>query len=130
MPTYEVQYRDGHSSMVHGNTRSQAKYNKFIDVADCFESFVDFLKFVRSVRKVQPPASTYDFIERQYGMRFSVGQRVDITGEGVDTKSGEVIYPLCGNGAYVSVHVDGRDVAGLFHPMSLTSSRSSVAEKE
>lgn len=133
MPTYDVRYKFGDDvpSYVHGETRSKAKYNKYLDVADCFESFKEFVAAIKSVRKVAAPDNAYDFIERQYGSRFFVGQRVVVKdGDNSETESGTVVFPSGGNGSYVSVMLDDRGHVGLFHPMSLRTFPSPRADTE
>ena len=123
MATYEITYRHcDEVSYSHGLTASQARYRHWGQVGDCFDSFKDFLCTIKSVRKVPHVAGAYDFITRQYGTAFNVGDIVTITGEGSATgKVGEVIHPN-GQGAYVSVLLDGDTC--LFHPMSLIVNNS------
>ena len=118
MATYEITYTEGMgSSYAHGLTPSQARYNKWLDLDGCFETFRDFLMCIESVRKVPAPYGAYGFIERQYGKRFLVGQRVVINDSGNSKEErGEVVYPLGGNGSYVSILLDGGKHVGLFHP--------------
>jgi hypothetical protein len=120
MATYEISYYgDDLTSYAHGLTASQAKYNHYCAVGDCFDDFKSFITNVKSVRKVSHVKGAYDFIERQYGVEFNVGDNVEIVGEGSATgKVGEVIHPS-GHGAYVNVLLDGKQC--LFHPMSLTT---------
>ena len=122
MPTYEITYTEGMgTSHAHGLTPSQARYNKWLDLDGCFETFRDFLMCIKSVRKVPAPSGAYDFIERQYGKRFLVGQMVSIVDlEGGNEERGEVVYPLGGNGSYVSILLDGSKHVGLFHPGGIT----------
>jgi hypothetical protein len=118
MATYQISYH-WHDEVSHayGKTAGQAKYNHYMHVGDCFDSFKDFLKTIKSVRKVPDLIGAYDFIERQYGVKFEVGQAVIIIGEGIATgEVGEVIHPI-GQGSYVSVLLGGERC--LFHPMSL-----------
>lgn len=86
-------------------------------------SFKQALQTVRSVRLNHVPSSEgYDVLERQYGKRFNVGDRVQIApGEGsASGMVGTVAYP---GGPTVHVHValDGRPDSrpAIFHPMSV-----------
>lgn len=128
MNTYEISYHDtDQTSKASGLTAGQAKYSHFGIVGDCFENFRDFLMCVKSVCKVAHISGSYDYIERQYGKVFQVGERVVIVGEGSATgKIGEVIHPS-GNGAYVHVFLDGHKC--LFHPMSLSHIEATKCER-
>lgn len=122
MATYQISYKHcDHVSHAHGLTASQAKYRHFLRVGDCFDGFGAFVKTIKSVRKVPHISGAYEFIKRQYGVDFEVGQYVQIVGEGTATGMiGEVIHPS-GEGAYVSVLLDGDTC--LFHPMSLIETK-------
>ena len=124
MPTFEISYHDyNHVSHVHGATRGAAKYSKFLDLDGAVETFRDFQRMVKSVRKVGPQANAYDYIERQYGRKFRVGEIVTVTGEGaeIEGRSVEVVHPQS-SGCYVNVLLDG--AVALMHPMSLTQRNS------
>ncbi|NCC52441.1 MAG: hypothetical protein EOM20_14650 [Spartobacteria bacterium] len=51
-PTDDVEY--GEIGKIRSMTRSQARYQRYLDIADCFHSFRDFLAYEHEQRQLTP----------------------------------------------------------------------------
>lgn len=104
-------------------TPGKAKYEAFLEVSDCWDmTFPQFLKMVRSCRLCDRPSSDgYDVIERQYGKRFRVGDRVRFNaseGPKYDGVEGDVVAPD-GPSVHVRVYLPNHERPVFVHPHSV-----------
>lgn len=123
MNHYDVTVQDGDRQMTEtivAPTPAKARAEAWRRFSEPYPdvTFKVFLRLCRSVRlNTQPSSAGYEAVERQYGKRFRVGDRVRLNeGEGrFAGKEGTLVYPGPST-CYAHVVLDGAEHPVVVHP--------------
>ena len=118
LSVYEVSIGHYSPTTIIARSAGVAKYQKYLDVGECFDSFKSFLRSV-SVRRIGPAgrcpvsdseAQRFEHVKEIRGIEFvRIGMRVE-----VDGRSGVIVG--ANNSANLDVIFDGQNHKGNVHP--------------
>jgi hypothetical protein len=90
MNTYEIEFKNGYTGRAIGETAGKAKYDYYLEVADCYDGFGNFLSYISSCRKLRSfhisdlfgDKEQFERMAKMRGIEFAyLGMKVSVCGQ-------------------------------------------------